>query len=99
MVVKPARVFERDVSASGRVVAAVIIGNAVGSGAARRVGYESVVVEPVTRSGALLAYGFTPDAVRGSGVVDLRICLAPSFPLFFSRSFERSKLLFKHTSA
>ena len=60
-----AEVRMRDVSASTRVVAAVIIGTAVGGGTTRRVRCKIVVGEPVNRPGAMLACG---QYTGGSGV-------------------------------
>ena len=60
-----AEVRMRDVSASTRAVAVVIIGTAIGGGTTRRVRCKIVVGEPVNRPGAMLACG---QYTGGSGV-------------------------------
>ena len=53
----------RDVSASGRAVAAVIIGSAIGGGATRRVRCKMVVGAPQNQRGALFGFRRYPGVL------------------------------------
>ena len=58
-----AEVRVRDVSASGRAVAAVIIGSAIGGGATRRVRCKMVVGAPQNQRGALFGFRRYPGVL------------------------------------